>query len=100
MTKRQNKTKGKVPNIPPPDTSEASDTPYARIDFDEFMHFLDGSGWSEGEKIAYLQKCWEIVVQFAAIGFDVHPVQQACGQVSETRAESTFDVSAMVKWFH
>jgi len=75
------------------------------IDFDvnEFMHFLDGTGWSDAQKSEYLELVWDIVCQFVAMGFDVHPLQQAqmtCGEPSDIDAESTRLDSAMVNSSH
>lgn len=70
------------------ETSQAKTEAPLAIDFDaaEFMHFLEGTDWTDEEKSEYLALIWNIVCDFVAMGFDVHPVQQAkktCGQVSE-----------------
>lgn len=61
------------------------------LEFDPstFMHFLDGADWSEEEKAEYLAIVWEIVCEFVALGFNVHPLQQAqkaCGKLPESGA--------------
>ena len=73
--------------------SEATDPPtpatYPVVEFDpaEFLHFLDGVDWSDAEKREYITLVRNIVREFVALGFGVHPMQQAqkaCGELSET----------------
>ncbi len=64
---------------------EENRVPSSSITFDAetFMHFLDQTDWSDGEKAEYLALIWEIVCEFVALGFNVHPIQQAqkaCGK--------------------
>jgi hypothetical protein len=65
--------------------------PNLAIQFDakEFAHFLEGSDWSEDQKLEYIQTIWTIVLQFIDMGFGIHPFQialgpQACGQFDAT----------------
>ena len=61
--------------------------PTLNIDVAEFEHFLNGSDATEAEKQEYLELVWNIVCEFAMIGFYIHPVQQAreaCGKHDET----------------
>jgi len=49
------------------------------IEFDpaEFIHFLADADWDEARKLEYITLVWNIVCEFVALGFDVHPLQQA-----------------------
>lgn len=70
-----------VDSNPPP--SSASTLSFDAV---AFMHFLEETDWSEEEKAEYLVLIWEIVCEFVALGFDVHPIQQArkaCGKPCE-----------------
>lgn len=61
------------------------------VDYDLYAHFLDDADMSEDQKREVLQALWNIIVEFVAIGYEVHPVQQAqrarnaCGKLPETR---------------
>tara|TARA_R110000787_G_scaffold16622_17_gene50539 strand:+ start:36659 stop:37039 length:381 start_codon:yes stop_codon:yes gene_type:complete len=55
------------------------------VEFDvaEFMHFLEGTDWTDAEKAEYIALVWNIICEFVALGFGVHPIQQAqegCGK--------------------
>lgn len=61
------------------------------FDPEEFMHFLNDVDWPDDKKAEYTVLVWEIVCEFVALGFDVHPLQQAqntCGKLAETRDQS------------
>jgi hypothetical protein len=70
--------------------------PALNVDWEEFAHFLDETGWSDEEKADYLQTLWGVMVEFAMLGFGFHPVQQAgsartgeqntCGKLPEDAA--------------
>lgn len=87
------------PSPPPPEATELS----FAFDLDEFMHFLDEADWSEDEKIEYLTLVWNIVCEFVALGFDMHPVQQAekaCGKPATDSPEAGSSRPAMVNSSH
>lgn len=58
------------------------------IQFDarEYAHFLADLDATEAEKLEYIETLWTIVLHFIDMGFGIHPIQQACGQFSETAA--------------
>ena len=77
----------------------------ASVSFDaaEFMHFLADTDWSNDEKSEYLALVWEIVCEFVALGFDVHPLQQAqenCGKPTKTGADEPMADSDVVNSSH
>lgn len=72
-----------------------------RIDFDplEFVHFLEETGWSDDEKIEYATLVWNIVCEFVAMGFEVHPLQQAqnsSGKLHVSPSEAPAERAEMV----
>ena len=63
------------------------------VDYEAYAHFLDGSELSEDQKRAFLQALWALVCEFVALGFDVHPVQQAqdaCEQLPRNRTNPPY----------
>lgn len=63
--------------------------PRVEIDIEKYQAYLDGSGLTPAQKEDFLRALWSIVVAFVDLGFGVHPVQQACGQV-----ENSLDLAA------
>lgn len=62
--------------------------PVVTVDYDLYASYLADSGLTEGQKREYIETLWSIVCDFVALGFNVHPVQQAgnpCGQLSASR---------------
>jgi len=57
-----------------------------QFDAQEFVHFLAESDLTEVEKLEYVQTIWTIVLQFVDMGFGLHPIQQASGQLAEDGA--------------
>lgn len=53
------------------------------IDWKRYEAYLAEADLSEAEKRQFLEALWSIVVAFVDLGFEVHPVQIACGQVAE-----------------
>lgn len=58
--------------------------PRVEIDIDKYQSYLDGSGLTPEQKDDFLRALWTIMVTFVDLGFGVHPVQQACGQVEKS----------------
>lgn len=50
--------------------------PAIGVDYEAYAHFLEGTDLSEAEKQELLQSLWNVVVEFVALGFGVHPLQQ------------------------
>ncbi|MFC3229147.1 hypothetical protein ACFOGJ_18015 [Marinibaculum pumilum] len=62
--------------------------PILTVDYDLYAHYLEDSDLSKEQKQEFLQALWSIIVDFVALGFEVHPVQQAqdaCGKLPEKR---------------
>ena len=58
--------------------------PRLEIDIDKYQSYLDGSDLTPAQKEDFLRALWSVVVAFVDLGFGVHPVQQACGQVENS----------------
>ncbi len=58
-------------------TSSLSASPGIAFDVADFLHFLSETDWSEAEKVEYASLVWDIVCEFVAMGFDLHPLQLA-----------------------
>lgn len=68
-----------------------SDPLSGEFDPAEFVHFLEETDWSDDEKAEYVRLVWNVMCQFVALGFDVHPIQQArdnCGKLTDERMVS------------
>lgn len=73
------------------------------FDAAEFVHFLSDTDWSDEEKAEYVTLIWNIVCEFVALGFDVHPVNHArnsCGKLPNTQADPVLAGADMVECSH
>jgi len=61
--------------------SQAAQKRTLHVDVEKYQHLLDGSGMDDTQKQEVLEALWSIIISFVDLGFGVHPVQQACGQV-------------------
>ena len=63
-----------------------SSPPAITVDYEKYAHFLDSSDLSEEQKHQFMGSMWLIACEFIALGFRVHPVQQAekaCGKATK-----------------
>lgn len=71
----------------PPETTQRKETGYTypALEFDaqEFWHFVEELDLNDEEKHDYLETVWSIIVGFVDLGFGIHPIQQACGYLTE-----------------
>jgi len=61
--------------------------PTLTIDWELYGKHLEESNLSDAEKREFLETIWSIVVSAVDLGFGVHPVQQAAGNICEQQAE-------------
>ena len=69
----------------------------------EFHHFLEDTDWSDAQKTEYASLVWNIVCEFVAMGFGVHPVQLAQvsgGKPGGIRTEGTGSPAEVVDSSH
>lgn len=64
---------------------------------EKYQYMLDGSGMNDAQKQDVLEALWSMVVAFVDLGFGVHPVQQACGQLEKELDQSANAESDQVK---
>ncbi|MEL6369150.1 MAG: hypothetical protein AAFR03_00395 [Pseudomonadota bacterium] len=65
-----------------------------RVDVAKYEAYLENADLSPDDREAFLQALWSIVCDFVALGFGVHPLQDAvaddpensCGQFAESGA--------------
>lgn len=67
-----------------PDFSVAH--PPLKLDVSRYMRLIDDPAIPECQRRQMIEALWPIIVAFVDLGFGVHPVQQACGQVSKALA--------------
>ncbi|MEQ8287856.1 hypothetical protein [Thalassospira sp.] len=75
------------------------------VEFDalEFMHFLEETDWTDEEKAEYIALVWNIICEFVALGFGVHPIQQAqedCGKRTPSSTQPPLAAAAVVNSSH
>lgn len=51
------------------------------IDVEKYQAYLDDPSLSDEQRAEIIQALWTIITAFVELGFGVHPVQQACGQL-------------------
>ncbi len=61
--------------------------PTLSINWELYGKYLEESDLSDAEKREFLKTIWAIVVSAVDLGFGVHPVQQAAGNICEQQAE-------------
>jgi hypothetical protein len=62
--------------------------PVITFDYELYAHYMDDEDLTEGEKQEFMRSLWNLVVEFMALGFEIHPVQQAqeaCGKLIKSR---------------
>lgn len=55
-------------------------TPSLQVDCEVYAQMLEASNMSDAEKREFILTIWNLVVSFVDLGFEIHPVQQACGK--------------------
>ncbi|MDJ0922253.1 MAG: hypothetical protein QNI84_14085 [Henriciella sp.] len=75
-------------HAPPPLETGVLNNKSARIEFslEKYRPYLEDAELSETQKLELLQALWLIITSFVDLGFQIHPVQQACGQHQFTEA--------------
>lgn len=69
------------------------------LDVKRYEAYLANSDLSDQDREEFLQALWSIVVEFVALGWGVHPLQQAqdcCGQTPKSAPVAAFVASAEV----
>ena len=77
-----------------------SDTTQIGFDFEKYAHFLEGADLTDDQKRELLAALWNVLSEFVMLGFGVHPIQQACGQLSEKPTKTAPTASDRVYLSH
>ena len=62
--------------------------PVIGFDYEAYAPYLEGTEYSEEQKRELLEALWSLICEFVAMGFEVHPIQQAenaCGKLPKAR---------------
>ena len=71
--------------------------PTLLLDIEKYQHHLDHSNLTPEEKEEFLHTIWNMVCEFVALGFNVHPLQDLTGdKTAEPSALSTLLQEDMV----
>lgn len=62
--------------------SGAPDRLSLSVDVEKYQSLLDEANLTDAQKEQVLQALWSIIVSFVKLGFEVHPLQEVCGQYS------------------
>ena len=79
------------PQIPSEAESPINHTKRIEFDIEKYRPHLEDVDITEDQKQELLEALWMIMTSFVDLGFQIHPVQQACGQVE--KAEPLPDLS-------
>lgn len=60
--------------------SSGKTKPNLEIDTERYQAYLDDPALTPEQKEEIMGALWTIISAFVELGFDVHPVQQACGK--------------------
>lgn len=80
-----------------PNTPSNTTRPSVAIDWEQCLRLLEDSDMTDAQKREFIETVWSIVTAFVDLGFDLHPVQQACGQDPGNEAPTTIDVVALLQ---
>lgn len=69
----------------------ASKPPIVEIDVERYQALLDDPDLTPEQQRQCLEALWSIITAFVELGFNVHPMSHACGQLPETFALSAKD---------
>ncbi len=64
------------------------------IDVERYQAYLDNPALSAAQKEEIISALWKIMSAFVELGFGIHPIQQACGQLSEDPLSQEADTEA------
>ncbi len=54
-----------------------------QVDIEKYQAWLDDPDLSEADKEQIIQLLWQIIMCFVDLGFEVAPLQDACGKMAE-----------------
>lgn len=70
------------------------------VDIEQYQRYLDNSVLTDDEKRLFVESMWYIVSQCVMLGWDIHPVQEACGKHAVSVSDSALPEESMVHSLH
>ncbi len=70
------------------------------VDVQKYQDLLDGSGLTDEQKQQVLEALWSLIMNFVELGFEVHPLQEVCGQDDAEDTEHAKDAFDAVNFEH
>ncbi|MFY0311158.1 hypothetical protein ACFMBG_14810 [Leisingera sp. D0M16] len=70
------------------------------VDVAKYQEYLDGSGLRPEQKEEFLRGLWSIIMNFVDLGFEVHPLQEACGKLDECERPDACEAFDLVRSEH
>ncbi len=65
----------------PDETDNDSPRPNLIIDWELYGEYLEEADLTDDQKREFIETLWSIMVSFVDLGFGIHPLQHACGQI-------------------
>lgn len=82
----------------PHDTHDLSHSrPSLSIDWEVYAAMLEESDLTRDQQKELIETLWSIVVMFVDLGFDLHPVQQICGEPDDALSDDPPDIVELMK---
>ncbi len=72
----------------PPNTNR----PKASIDWETYLPLIEDEDIPDEQKRELIETLWWIMLAFVDLGFDLHPVQQGCGELPDLPHDLIRDV--------
>ena len=72
---------------------------YSSFDPREYLHHFEDADMTEEQKIEYIELVWNMMSEFAAIGWGVHPVQQAMEARARDKKSEQDTIRSVVREF-
>lgn len=66
--------------------------PRASIDWEAYLPLIKDGDIPEDQKRELIETLWWIMLAFVDLGFDLHPIQQGCGELPDLSPDLIRDV--------
>lgn len=71
--------------------------PSLTVDWELYAAMLEDSDMPLDQQKELIETLWSIVVMFVDLGFDLHPVQQICGEAEDPLSDESPDLLSLLK---
>lgn len=71
--------------------------PSLTVDWELYAAMLEDSDMPLDQQKELIETLWSIVVMFVDLGFDLHPVQQICGEAEDPLSDERPDLLSLLK---